>query len=205
MTAISSDYWPCDPPAEGPKDGAPSPFGVLQEQFKFVYDTLEEYVVCGTSFFYVQELSERLKAKSLKDKKTKKHPNEYEKEYSVSHSCACFSRKIPPELKKKTGEASPQYKGNHSCLGCCPVIVAIAPLGNCKFLPNLCAPTFTLDPTGNHLALLLRHWYEIMALYYVKSILAEIGSCKKAKSSESNFWAYGAYYRRLDTSRNLEI
>ena len=73
----------------------------MQEQFKFVYDTLEEYVVCGTSFFYVQELSERLKAKSLKDKKTKKHPNEYEKEYSVSHSCACFSRKIPPELKKR--------------------------------------------------------------------------------------------------------
>ena len=152
MTAISSDYWPCASPcAEGPKDGAPSPFGVLQEQFKFVYDTLEEYVVCGTSFFYVQELSERLKAKSLKDKKTKKHPNEYEKEYSVSHSCACFSRKIPPELKRKTGEALPKYKGNHSCLGCCPVIVVIAPLGNCKFLPNLCAPTFTLDPTGNHL------------------------------------------------------
>ena len=157
MTAISSDYWPfASPCAEGPKDGAPSPFGVLQEQFKFVYDTLEEYVVCGTSFFYVQELSERLKAKSLKDKKTKKHPNEYEKEYSVSHSCACFSRKIPPELKKKTGEASPQYKGNHSCLGCCPVIVVIAPLGNCKFLPNLCAPTFTLDPTGNHLEKRLR-------------------------------------------------
>ena len=105
ITAISSDYWPCASPcAEGPKDGAPSPFGVLQEQFKFVYDTLEEYVVCGTSFFYVQELSERLKAKSLKDKKTKKHPNEYEKEYSVSHSCACFSRKIPPELKKKRGK-----------------------------------------------------------------------------------------------------
>ena len=145
MTAISSDYWPCASPCaeEGPKDGAPSPFGVLQEQFKFVYDTLEEYVVCGTSFFYVQELSERLKAKSLKDKKTKKHPNEYEKEYSVSHSCACFSRKIPSQLKKKTGEASQKYKGNHSCLGCCPVIVAIAPLGNCKFLPNVCASIHT--------------------------------------------------------------
>ena len=57
---------------------------MLQEQFKFVYDTLEEYVVCGNSFFYVQELSEKLKTKSLKDKHTKKHPNEYEKEYSVS-------------------------------------------------------------------------------------------------------------------------
>ena len=65
----------------------------MQEQFKFVYDTLEEYVVCGTSFFYVQELSERLKAKSLKDKQTKKHPNEYEKEYSVSHCFACSHNK----------------------------------------------------------------------------------------------------------------
>ena len=68
-----------------PQRRSPLSCGVLQEQFKFVYDTLEEYVVCGTSFFYVQELSERLKAKSLKDKQTKKHPNEYEKEYSVSH------------------------------------------------------------------------------------------------------------------------
>ena len=179
MTAISSDYWPCASPCaeEGPKDGAPSPFGVLQEQFKFVYDTLEEYVVCGTSFFYVQELSERLKAKSLKDKKTKKHPNEYEKEYSVSHSCACFSRKIPPELKKKTGEASPKYKGNHSCLGCCPVIVAIAPLGNCKFLPNLCAPTFTLDPTGNHLEKRLRidkAWAQMEQMSVAESLYGAI-------------------------------
>ena len=57
---------------------------MFQEQFKFVYETMEEYVVCGTSYFLVQQLSERLKAKSLKDKQTKKHPNEYEKEYSVS-------------------------------------------------------------------------------------------------------------------------
>ena len=71
---------------------------MLQEQFKFVYDTLEEYVVCGTSFFYVQELSERVKAKSLKDKQTKKHPNEYEKEYSVSHRrFACSLITKPPE------------------------------------------------------------------------------------------------------------
>ena len=27
------------------------------------------------------------------------------------------------------------------------------------------------------MALLLRHWYEIMALYYVKSILTEITQC----------------------------
>merc|ERR1712106_1196930 len=60
-----------------------------QEQYKFVYDTLEEYVVCGTSFFYVQELSERLKQKSLKDRETKKHPNEYEKECGVSSCMIC--------------------------------------------------------------------------------------------------------------------
>ena len=77
-----------------PQRQSPLSCGVLQEQFKFVYDTLEEYVVCGTSFFYVQELSERLKAKSLKDKQTKKHPNEYEKEYSVSHCFACWQQQI---------------------------------------------------------------------------------------------------------------
>ena len=62
--------------------------------------------------------------------------------------------------------------------------------------------------------LLLGHWkFEIMALYYVKSILTEISASrqdrrvlqKKAKSSESNFWANGACYRLLDTSRILEI
>jgi len=61
------------------------------EQFKFIYDTLEEYVVCGTSFFYVHQLSERLKQKSLKDRSTKKHLNDYEKEYSVSICMVLFS------------------------------------------------------------------------------------------------------------------
>ena len=59
---------------------------VLQEQYKCVYDTLEEYTVCGTSFFYVHQLSERLKQKSLKERKasSKKQQNEYEREYCVS-------------------------------------------------------------------------------------------------------------------------
>ena len=42
--------------------------------------------------------------------------------------------------------------------------------------------------------LLLGHWYEIMALYYVKSILTEISASRqdrrvlqKTKSSDSNF------------------
>ena len=47
-----------------------------------------------------------------------------------------------------------------------------------------------------YIPLLLGHWYEIMALYYVKAILTEIsasrqdrkkGPAKKGKSSESNF------------------
>lgn len=56
----------------------------LQEQYKFVYDTLEEFVVCGASHFLVQQLSDMLKQKSVKDKTTKKKLNEYEKEYAVS-------------------------------------------------------------------------------------------------------------------------
>ena len=59
---------------------------VFQEQYKCVYDTLEEYTVCGTSFFYVHQLSERLKQKSLKERtaSSKKLQNEYEREYCVS-------------------------------------------------------------------------------------------------------------------------
>ena len=59
---------------------------VFQEQYKCVYDTLEEYTVCGTSFFYVHQLSEKLKQKSLKERtiSSKKQQNEYEREYCVS-------------------------------------------------------------------------------------------------------------------------
>ena len=68
-------------------DPCPMP-RVLQEQYKCVYDTLEEYVICGTSFFYVHQLSERLKQKSLKERtaSSKKLQNEYEREYCVSIS-----------------------------------------------------------------------------------------------------------------------
>ena len=130
--------WPRDA-LEGPKDGAPFSFSVLQEQFKFVYDTLEEYVVCGTSFFYVQELSERLKAKSLKDKQTKKHPNEYEKEYSVSHRrFACSLITKPPETGGSPDPTvfflkNPSAKLD-SCFASSCVIIVIAPLGNCQLL-----------------------------------------------------------------------
>lgn len=47
-----------------------------------MYDTLEEYVVCGVSWFPVKELSQRLKQKSIKNPITKM--NEYQREYQVS-------------------------------------------------------------------------------------------------------------------------
>ncbi|CAL8108511.1 unnamed protein product [Orchesella dallaii] len=55
--------------------------GLLQnvEQLKFVYDTLEEYVICGKTWFPVSELSSLLKHKSMKDAHTK--INEYQKEF----------------------------------------------------------------------------------------------------------------------------
>ena len=43
-------------------------------------DTLEEYVVCGNSFFPVKDLSQKLKQKSIKDAVTKL--NEYQREYA---------------------------------------------------------------------------------------------------------------------------
>ncbi|KAK7864317.1 hypothetical protein R5R35_009570 [Gryllus longicercus] len=49
------------------------------DQYKFVYDTLEEHVVCGNSWFPVKELSTRLKQKSMKSPMSKL--NEYQKEY----------------------------------------------------------------------------------------------------------------------------
>ncbi|XP_031622627.1 receptor-type tyrosine-protein phosphatase kappa isoform X1 [Contarinia nasturtii] len=50
------------------------------DQYKFVYDTLEEHIKCGRTWFPVSELSERLKAKARKDTVTKM--NEYQKEYA---------------------------------------------------------------------------------------------------------------------------
>lgn len=51
-----------------------------QDQYKFVYDTLEEHIKCGKTWFPVAELSERLKAKARKDPATKM--NEYQREYA---------------------------------------------------------------------------------------------------------------------------
>ncbi|KAK9700787.1 Protein-tyrosine phosphatase [Popillia japonica] len=51
------------------------------EQYKFIYDTLEEYVACGISWFPVSELSQRLKQKSQKNTTSKM--NEYQREYTL--------------------------------------------------------------------------------------------------------------------------
>ncbi|KAJ8967654.1 hypothetical protein NQ317_011593 [Molorchus minor] len=51
------------------------------DQYKFIYDTLEEHVLCGNSWFPVSELSQRLKQKSQKNPITK--INDYQREYML--------------------------------------------------------------------------------------------------------------------------
>jgi hypothetical protein len=53
----------------------------FQEQYKFIYDTLEEYCRGIDSRFPVSELANQIKEKTLKDKKLKK--NAYALEYTV--------------------------------------------------------------------------------------------------------------------------
>ena len=53
----------------------------FQEQLKFIYDTLEEFVVCGYTFFPVKDISQHLKQKSVRKPGSK--TNQYEKEYGV--------------------------------------------------------------------------------------------------------------------------
>ena len=54
---------------------------LLQDQLKFVYDTLEEFIVCGYTYFPVKDLSHHLKQKSLR--KPGRKNNDYEREYAV--------------------------------------------------------------------------------------------------------------------------
>ncbi len=56
----------------------------LKDQLKFVYDTLEEFVICRKTWFPVSELSQILKAKSMKDPHTK--INEYQREFLVKNN-----------------------------------------------------------------------------------------------------------------------
>ncbi|KAK7072438.1 hypothetical protein SK128_004216 [Halocaridina rubra] len=50
----------------------------IRDQYRFVYDVLEEFLLCGYSFFPVSELSQRLKHKSMKVSGNK---NEYQVEF----------------------------------------------------------------------------------------------------------------------------
>jgi len=54
---------------------------LFQEQYKFIYDTLEEYCRGIDSRFPVSDLANKIKEKTLKDKKIKK--NAYASEYAV--------------------------------------------------------------------------------------------------------------------------
>ena len=55
----------------------------MQDQYKFIYDTLEEFVKCGYTYFPVKEISQALRDKSKKLDEGKR-VNQYEKEYVVS-------------------------------------------------------------------------------------------------------------------------
>jgi len=50
------------------------------EQYKFVYDTLEEYALSGNSHFPVREISARIKQKSMKNPFSKL--NDYQHEFA---------------------------------------------------------------------------------------------------------------------------
>ena len=54
---------------------------LLQDQLKFVYDTLEDCVKCGHTYFPAREITKRLKDKS--NRPTGSKQNEYEREYAV--------------------------------------------------------------------------------------------------------------------------
>lgn len=53
----------------------------IQDQYKFIYDTLEEYCRGIDSRFPVSELANKIKEKTVKDLKLKK--NAYALEYAV--------------------------------------------------------------------------------------------------------------------------
>lgn len=54
----------------------------MQDQYRFVYDCLEEAHLNGETWFTLGELTAKLKHKSAKDPLTK--ANEYQREYEVS-------------------------------------------------------------------------------------------------------------------------
>lgn len=60
------------------------------DQYKFIYDTIEEAISCGKTWFPVPELHKRLKQKSQRNQTTKK--NEYQREYEkITQMASKFS------------------------------------------------------------------------------------------------------------------
>ncbi|XP_046914794.2 receptor-type tyrosine-protein phosphatase epsilon isoform X2 [Dermatophagoides farinae] len=49
------------------------------EQYRFIYETIEEWYICGKTWFNVSEISQQMKHKSIKNKATKR--NEYQAEF----------------------------------------------------------------------------------------------------------------------------
>ena len=71
----------------------------IQDQYKFIYDTLEEYCRGIDSRFPVSELANKIKEKTVKDQKLKK--NAYALEYAVrgSHDfCLCKPLTFSPSI-----------------------------------------------------------------------------------------------------------
>lgn len=54
------------------------------EQYKFIYETIEESYVCGKTWFHVREISNQMKNKGVKSVETKR--NEYQNEFEVRRS-----------------------------------------------------------------------------------------------------------------------
>lgn len=54
----------------------------LQEQYLYIYDTLDEALMCGKTWFSVTEIAHKFKQKSQKNPITR--VNEYQREYTVS-------------------------------------------------------------------------------------------------------------------------
>ena len=94
----------------------------LQEQYKFIYETLVEYTRGIDSRFPVSELANKIKERGVKDKKTKK--NAYQMEYGVRIECGETPGLVPqlplkcsrPLFLKKPSREITCFAGNIPCV-----------------------------------------------------------------------------------------
>lgn len=54
----------------------------LKEQYRFVYETIEEWYICGKTWFHVNDIGLQMRHKSIKNRTTKR--NEYQTEFEVN-------------------------------------------------------------------------------------------------------------------------